>query len=229
MNADGSNGTLVFKDLLNPSEAPAWSPDGKRIAVVNDEKSLSQIFTVSADGSGKTRVTDGKADDFGPAWSPDGTKLAFSSRRDKNTQGYFINVDGSGLERMTLDPSRPWLHPVFSPDGKKIATVNSGPPSRIYTMNIDGSALMMLTDSDGTPTRLSWSPDGKKIVFNRAVSGKDQTFVMDSDGKRKTSAADSFGGGFVVARLAKSAVPKWKPILARSLPQPANSPLPVGS
>jgi TolB protein len=54
-------------------------------------------------------------------------------------------------------------------------------------MNADGSGVTRLTDNalpDGTPT---WSPDGTRIVFNRAVPPPNQQlFVMKADGSGQT-------------------------------------------
>src|SRR5215208_3831615 len=52
------------------------------------------IYTMNADGSGVTRLTNDPARDIQPAWSPDGTKIAFVSIRDGNTEVYVMNADG---------------------------------------------------------------------------------------------------------------------------------------
>jgi Tol biopolymer transport system component len=56
--------------------APAWSPDGTKIAFVR----RGDIFVMDADGSNPTNLTYSQSmDNQGPAWSPDGTRIAFSS------------------------------------------------------------------------------------------------------------------------------------------------------
>src|SRR5215510_3422251 len=54
---------------------PAWSPDGKRLAIVV----LDRIWTMQADGHDATELTKGPGSEREPAWSPDGKRIAFSA------------------------------------------------------------------------------------------------------------------------------------------------------
>src|SRR5438270_323940 len=136
--ADG--GGLVH---LPPGRAPAWSPDGSKIAFTRYGANDSDIYVMHADGSGIVQLTNTPGNDDQPAWSPDGSKIAFSSTRDGNHEIYVMNAtDGSGLVRLTNDAL--WDdHPAWSPDGSKIAFSKY---SAIYVMNAtDGSGLVRLT------------------------------------------------------------------------------------
>ena len=91
--------------------APAWSPDGRRIAFESDGDPLGlnpehdrEIFVMKADGTGVTQLTRNAIHDEGPAWAPDATQIAYTSGRD-NTHGD-INVMTAGgvhLRRLTTD------------------------------------------------------------------------------------------------------------------------------
>ena len=48
--------------------APAWSPDGDRIAFISDRDGNDQLYVMRADGSGIVRLTTGQADKDTPAW-----------------------------------------------------------------------------------------------------------------------------------------------------------------
>jgi WD40 repeat protein len=50
--------------------APAWSPDGTRIAFISDRDGNDQVFVMRADGTGIVRVTTGQAEKDTPAWRP---------------------------------------------------------------------------------------------------------------------------------------------------------------
>ena len=74
--------------------APAWSPDGRRIAFASGRDGNFEIYVINADGSRQRRLTRNTGRDVGPVWSPDGRRIAFES----NWQVYVMNADGSGSE-----------------------------------------------------------------------------------------------------------------------------------
>ncbi len=74
--------------------APAWSPDGQKIAFASVRDGNQEIYVMNADGSGQQRLTRNTAGDYAPAWSPDGRKIAFVSQRDGhvNHEIYLMNT-----------------------------------------------------------------------------------------------------------------------------------------
>jgi len=76
-------------------------------------------------------------------------------------------------------------HPVWSPDGSRIAFVaQQDRTDDIWIMNADGSDAHNLTENvwewEKHPT---WSPDGTKIVFWSNREGRQQLYMMDADGR----------------------------------------------
>ena len=60
--------------------APAWSPDGTRIAYMchgQDHGSDFEICVMNADGNNQMALTTNTMGDLTPTWSPDGTQIAF--------------------------------------------------------------------------------------------------------------------------------------------------------
>jgi Tol biopolymer transport system component len=83
---------LATTQTLTPSAA-----SNSKIAFQRNRDGNFEIFTMSADGSAITRLTNNAALDLEPAWSPDGQRIAFRSDRDGNFEIYVMNADGSGL------------------------------------------------------------------------------------------------------------------------------------
>jgi TolB protein len=90
--------------------APAWSPNGQRLAFQTGEGSIGGIGTVAADGSGFSHIagTRGQGAAWAPAWSPDGQWIAYVSNRAASVaveygDAYVIPSAGGQPIRLTTD------------------------------------------------------------------------------------------------------------------------------
>jgi len=80
VDAGGGEARRLLPDGYD-AHAPAWSPDGRRVAFQAYLKDTWHLWVMNADGSGLAEVPAGPFDVREPHWSPDGTRLAFSSDR----------------------------------------------------------------------------------------------------------------------------------------------------
>ncbi|HSL66812.1 MAG TPA: hypothetical protein VK977_01470 [Actinomycetota bacterium] len=88
------------------------------------------VWSINADGTDLTRLTNSPWPEFDATWSPDGTEIAYRSERNNgDPEIWLMNADGSGQHRLTRG-----LSPAWSPDGSRIAYASPGdilcPPGR---------------------------------------------------------------------------------------------------
>ena len=185
------------------STSPRWSPDGKRIAYLQQEAvfSYNDIYLIDAGGGAPVRLTRTAGQYGPPRWSPDGTRLVFAAAEGLNSFDIFIvNTDGSGLTNVTRSPAFDY-DPSWSPDGSRLAFVSNrdGSSSNVFVVDIDGSNVRRLTTVGGSRGP-AWSPDGGQIAFSSGSA----LYVMNADGsslaRLTTPPLNSSDGGLVWKR-----------------------------
>jgi Tol biopolymer transport system component len=173
---------------LTRGHSPAWSPDGRRIMFVQNDR----FYVVEADGTGRRALTRAGGG-FAPAWSPDGRRFAFASRRTGHTEIYVASADGTKVRRVTTARRRDEAAhgPAWSPDGALLAFSSDRPSmfnSEIYVARPDGTGLRRLTRTHGADALLGddgmphWSPDGRRIVFTSNRTQDGAIWIMNRDG-----------------------------------------------
>jgi TolB protein len=221
----GSNGTeLALMSLDGTGRAPLksdngqsmrwepqWSPDGSRIAYVDDEgQGNSEIFVMDADGSNDEKICCGPAQgggaafDQSPTWSPDGSAIAWV-RQGEEEGIYRMNPDGSDRTRLT---DRFEGDPDWGPDGR-IAFIRQAREAEfndwdLYVMDGDGGNLTLLVQGVAAGAGPAWSPDGSTILFSRS----------DENDVATTLWSVPSGGGAPTERPDadfRAAFPTWSP------------------
>jgi Tol biopolymer transport system component len=153
-NADGT-GTMQPIPNTEGAYSADWSPDGEMIAFVTD----ASIYIVDADGSGVRFLVAGED----VRWAPDGGRIAFNGyRAGGGHQPSLINPDGSGLVPFPGTSEGPELRfQSWSPDGAKALLTGpgaSGDDDEFYSINVDGTGLMRITDDGVYTLGGSWGP-----------------------------------------------------------------------
>jgi hypothetical protein len=100
--------------------APAFSPDGKKLAFAGIRGNQSDIFTYDLESGEIVNLTSDRFFDGAPVYSPDGKSLVYSSVSDTHAKLFRLNLDNP-RERYQLT-SGAWndIDAWFSPDGKRL-------------------------------------------------------------------------------------------------------------
>jgi TolB protein len=141
-----------------------------------------QLFAVNADGTGRRSLSDGVHADRSIAVSRTG-RIAFVREArpapvvDADVAGIWTaRLDGTDARRVVAVPvgcAFCVVRPLWSPDGRRLAFVRTGPTSEagLWIVNADATGLRRLS-SEATSVYgerdLSWSPDGRWIAYQYA-------------------------------------------------------------
>jgi dipeptidyl aminopeptidase/acylaminoacyl peptidase len=178
--------------------APAWSPDGTRLAYAEAPSYAavadSTLAIVDVDAGSTIRVplpAQAKvAGGMYPAWSPDGRSLAFCADSAGVWPSIFVvGSDGTGLRRIDLKAfALNASLPTWSPDGSEIAfpgqqSAGTDGPSTIWAVSADGTNPRRISATEATvPSRPKWSPDGRQVAFMAPDWATGHVYLVNRDG-----------------------------------------------
>ena len=187
---------------------PAFSPDGRRLAYGVEAREGRALVVLGLDSHGAITATvrfavPGSASAC-PRWSADGTRVAY-------LDGGAIVVralDGSTPAGVTGDPrvenfglGRQWNTPLLSPQGNRIAWLNSS--CQLIFARPDGTAPHVIPlDSNCGFALPTWSPDGQQVLLMQDISGMD--FRM-----RAVSADSPFAMVEIVSAVRTNGARSW--------------------
>ncbi|MBC7397266.1 MAG: PD40 domain-containing protein [Bdellovibrionales bacterium] len=189
MNFDGSDVRQITK-LHSLSMAPAWSPDGNRLAfsVYNrhsDNVKNIDLFEYSFKTGSFKIISNRKGINSGANYNPSGTKIAYTMSFSGNPEIHVLDLASKESSQLTKSIGFD-VDPAYSPDGRQIAFVSSraGKPM-VYVADIaNANAAKRLTYAGQYNATPNWSPDGKKIVFAGWLDKHFDIFTITTDGSK---------------------------------------------
>ena len=185
---------------------PAFSPDGKTLALVRNSGNISEIYLAPVAGGEARQLTHENAYAINPVWISEGREILFYLYRGSQGSFWKIPVTGGKPERIWT-PSQTVRTFARSRQGQ-LAWSQLANDMNVWRIELAGSTtakqsmtpLIASTRFDGSP---QFSPDGQKIVFVSNRSGSTEIWVCASDG-RSAMQLTSFDGPLVGS-------PRWSP------------------
>ncbi|MDD1622935.1 MAG: Tol-Pal system beta propeller repeat protein TolB [Methylococcaceae bacterium] len=177
-DADGFNPRTIAESP-EPIMAPAWSPDGSKIAYVSFHTKRSEIFVQTLASGQRESVSSYHGINGAPAFSPDGSRLAITLSKDGSPDIYVLNLANKGLTRLTNSLAID-TEPSWSPDGSSIVfTSDQGGKPQLYLIPATGGKASRLTFQGDYNARGRFSPDGRSLAMVTGNGGSYKIAVMD--------------------------------------------------
>jgi tetratricopeptide (TPR) repeat protein len=205
---DGTNRHLVIEGM----HQPAFSPDGRWLAVNGERPGYMNLSVVRPDGTGLQEITEYIEDGL-PSWSPDGEGLVFSSTRHQDRRSRLYIVDRVSFEG-ERQQGRVLNSDLYEVLGEYPAWTTGGQiiyNGCDYTRTPAQCGLFSLPAAPGlqTPTQLtSFAADtapaahGDQIAFMSDRDGNWEIYLMNRDGSGLKRLTDN---------AANDGLPCWSP------------------
>ena len=160
---------------------PVWSPDGDRIAFKAD----SSVWILEIENGKASRFF--QKPDMYPiptCWARDGKSILVlvlegPERRSKIVRMF---LDGESCDILPSVEGKTYRYAEESPDGSLLAFAwCEGRNCDLWVVPSDGGNAVQLTMHPAYDDSPTWSPDGTKLAFTSARTGKMDIYVMEID------------------------------------------------
>jgi Tol biopolymer transport system component len=196
-NADGTGEKpirVVHIPEFFASSGPAWSPDGKRIAVaktINGDFQTFVVETIAVETGVETRLGSRDWDNVRQiSWMPDGSSIVFGASAEKtsfNAQLWEVSYPDGNARRITNDLNN-YLGTSITADGSALATVKLTYSGSLWVANFGSAAAFSpprqitsgISRADGLKG-VSWPAPGQ-ILYTYFTSGNLKLASISPDG-----------------------------------------------
>lgn len=138
---------------------PAWSPDGRRLALMSTDPGAASLYRIDSSGSNPLPLIDTMTS-FQPSWNPNGTTIVFSGSPPGGRVSLFVMPSAGGSAvRLTDRLDGRDSNPVWLPDGRIVylAEVNGGAELRWIEPD-DPDAWRTIPIPPGEPSSPAYYP-----------------------------------------------------------------------
>ncbi|MCB0163005.1 MAG: PD40 domain-containing protein [Anaerolineae bacterium] len=183
-----SGGTSINTEFHRWAAAPAWSPDGKKLAFFGVQ-GISQLAFPYDKGNGVWVVDVINNQQQNPrqllaqdhiknlTWSPDGTMIAVEIGPPGITHEVAIidADDGRQLYRFAGE------QPAWSPNSNQLVVKGCFEACGLWLVKLDGTLIRQLT-TDSTDSYPAWSPAGDQVAFSSSNrDGNWEIYLLQMD------------------------------------------------
>jgi Tol biopolymer transport system component len=181
---------------------PAWSPNGTSVVYAGEVGGIRKLFVKRIGAADAEQLTKGDHDDMQPTFTSDGQRVLFVRAHDAGRRMepgdvfglYDVDADLWSIDLGTRAETRlveRAYYPDMSPDGRSITVDASwAGPRRIWIVDAHGLNPQQVTsDSSEAVSHVQprWSPDGKRIVYQRFERTRFDVAVVDLSTRQSTT------------------------------------------
>jgi TolB protein len=175
----------VISAKAGVNQAPAFSPDGKKLALTLSTRDGNlDIYVLDLASSALTRITDDPGIDTEPQWSRDGKSLYFTSDRAGGPQIYKIGLQpGDHPRRLTFQGNYN-ARARLSPDESQLAFVTQEEGAyRIAVMDLKGRGDVQVITKGRFDVSPSYAPNGAMVLYATRERGRGVLALVSADGR----------------------------------------------